>query len=204
MFILLEGPEGGGKTTQAKLLVDSLAKEGKKARYLKCPGQTEIGLELRKLALISGIQIEPLTHLLLMCADMYETSELVKKCVEEGFTIVMDRYYPSSVAYSTSQGLDKDRVVYILDRCEFKRPDLTIVLDIDPAVGLKRKEVQGEVQKFELMGNSFHEKVRNLYIEWAEEQNESKDGLNVKVINTNNLSYDDITNEINKLVKKYK
>ncbi len=137
LFIVLEGVDGGGKSTQAKLLVERLNNSGHKAIYLREPTSGEWGQKIRRIAVDGreGITLED--ELEYFINDRAEDLEKnILPALERGEVVVMDRYYFSNMAYQGALGLD---VQDIFDRNKkFKTPDIVIFLDIKPSDGLNR------------------------------------------------------------------
>ena len=177
-FITFEGGEGCGKSTQIKLLSEYLKQKGYDAIATKEPGGTEVGQEIRKL-LVCGDKdkFDDVAEMLLYFAD--RRIHLTKKiwpAMEKGGIVLSDRYADSTVAYQyygygkrVSRELLDD--LYKLAVGDFK-PDLTIVLDLDPKIGLERslkkslsmavKETRHESRALE-----FHNNLRQGYLEMA-------------------------------------
>jgi dTMP kinase len=137
VFISLEGIDGSGKTTQAKLLADAL---GERTVLVREPGGTQAGERIRQVLKDPSLELDPLAELLLFCAAR---AELVRQVVgparDEGRDVVCDRFSDSSVAYQgVARGLGAERVEEICDLATGGIwPDLTLLLRIDPerAVG---------------------------------------------------------------------
>lgn len=161
IFIALDGVDGSGSSTQAKMLVDLLREKGFDAVATKEPNP-----EGRVEPVIRGYLAEtgglPALDALLFAADRVDHScRLVAGWVESRKIVVSDRYLESSVAYQTSQGLS-ERWVLSINRFALK-PDLTIIMDIDPEVSLSRKG--GQRERFESL--PFLLKVRARFLERA-------------------------------------
>ena len=177
-FITFEGGEGTGKSTQIKLLSEFLTSCGIKNITSKDPGGTEVGLELRKI-LVTGDKdkIDPVTEALLYYAD--RRINLVQKvwpAMEQGTWVMNDRFADSTIAYQY-YGYDKKIPLEILQQLyamavgSFK-PDLTILLDIDPKIGLARSmEKAGHMAiketRHESRGLEFHNRLRQGFLELA-------------------------------------
>jgi dTMP kinase len=104
-YIVIEGPDGTGKTTQAKLLAETLQKQGYAARYVHEPGETPMGLELEKIIKNRKLARDPQTDLLLFTANRLEVyRQIIRPALDAGETIVADRNWLSSVAYQGIAG----------------------------------------------------------------------------------------------------
>lgn len=132
MFISLEGIDGSGKTTQARLLAKAL---GEDVVLLREPGGTETGERIRALIKDPALELDPLAELLLFCAARAElVAEVIGPARQRGGDVVCDRFSDSSVAYQgVARGLGTDRVEEICDLATGGVwPDLTLLLRIDP------------------------------------------------------------------------
>lgn len=165
-FISLEGPEGSGKTTQARALEKALQEQGYPVRLVREPGATALGEEIRQVLLRKGREMVYLAELLLyQAARAQNTRENIIPFLQEGGIVISDRYADSSVAY---QGYGRG-----LPRCEIERinnmvcygvqPDLTILLDLDPRLGLARGNRE-EFDRLEQENLEFHRRVREGYL----------------------------------------
>ncbi|MGH2956693.1 MAG: dTMP kinase [Solirubrobacterales bacterium] len=138
MFISLEGVDGSGKSTQAKLLAEEL---GEGTGSVREPGGTAAGERIREVLKEPGLALEPLAELLLFCAARAElVAEVIRPALDEGRDVVCDRFSDSSVAYQgIARGLGAARVEQLCGiATEGLWPDLTIVLRLDPAEAAKR------------------------------------------------------------------
>jgi dTMP kinase len=138
MFISLEGIDGSGKTTQAKLLAKAL---GDQVVLVREPGGTETGERIRGLLKDPSLELDPLAELLLFCAARAElVARVVSPAREQARDVVCDRFSDSSVAYQgVARGLGVDRVEEICDLATGGVwPDLTILLRIDPDAAAAR------------------------------------------------------------------
>jgi dTMP kinase len=155
MFIVLEGVDGCGKSTHARLLAEWLREKGRKARLTAEPTEGRIGSLIREI--LSGkVEVDPRTLALLFTADRMEHLAEIRAAQAEGADIISDRYYYSTVAYQAAQGVDRQ---WLLTLNGFViKPDLVILLDIgsEAAEGRARS---GEI--FER--KEFLEKVRTEY-----------------------------------------
>ena len=169
LFITLEGGEGCGKTTHSISLRRYIESKGKKVVLTREPGGTDLGRKIRRTLLSNRTRIEPLAELLLFAADRAEhVSSVVLPALKAGKVVICDRYIDSTTAYQTDgRGLDKDVVRYINSISSMGlRPDLTIVLDIRPALGIERATRKGR-DRFEREKLLFHKRVRLGYLNIA-------------------------------------
>ena len=166
MFISLEGIDGSGKTTQAKLLAAAL---GEGTATVREPGGTATGERIRQLLKDPSIDLDPLAELLLFCAAR---AELVRQVVvparERGTDLVCDRFSDSSVAYQgAGRGLGVERVEEICDLATGGVwPDLTILLRIDPDRAARRIG-RRKADRFEEEGIELQRRVAEGYDEVA-------------------------------------
>src|SRR3954453_8533099 len=138
MFISLEGIDGSGKTTQARLLARAL---GEDVLLVREPGGTETGERIRQLLKDPELELDPLAELLLFCAARAElVAQVVAPSRDRGRDVVCDRFSDSSVAYQgVARGLGAERVEEICDLATGGGwPDLTILLRIDPEAAAAR------------------------------------------------------------------
>jgi dTMP kinase len=138
MFISLEGIDGSGKTTQARLLARAL---GENVVLVREPGGTETGERIRVLLKDPGLDLDPLAELLLFCAARAElVAQVISPARDRGQDVVCDRFSDSSVAYQgVARGLGADRVEEICDLATGGVwPDLTILLRIQPEAAAER------------------------------------------------------------------
>ena len=169
VFITIEGPEGSGKTTVAKNVVEKLISEGYKVLYTREPGGVGIAEKIRDIILdVNNTNLDPRSEALLYAASRRQ--HLVEKVIpalENGYVVICDRFVDSSLAYqgyARNIGIDEiyDINVFAINN---RWPDITILLDIDPEVGLARimQNRQNEINRLDLEGMSFHSKVHKGY-----------------------------------------
>ena len=170
-FVVFEGGEGTGKSTQAKRLVKRLEAEGRDALLTHEPGHTRLGEEIRLLLLHEDWQLDARAELLLMLADRAQhVSEVIRPALARDAVVVSDRFAPSSMTY---QGVGRGLGVEDVDRISrfaaaALEPDLVIVLDLPDAVAATR--VAGEQDRMERAGREFHAAVRDAYRSLAAER----------------------------------
>lgn len=168
MFVVLEGGDGAGKSTQQRLLAAWLAEGGADVVVTREPGGTELGARIREL-LLHGDHVAPRAEALLFAADRaHHVETVVRPALDRGAVVVQDRYLDSSVAY---QGAGRDLAADDVRRLSLwathdLRPDLTVLLDLPPQVGHERRA--GVHDRLEREGLDFHERVRREFLDLAE------------------------------------
>lgn len=180
IFITIEGPEGAGKTTQARLLHERL-RARHPVLYTREPGGTAIGERIRALLLDEGHkEMSAQAEMLLFAASRAQfVAEVVEPALRGGRVLLSERYVDASIAY---QGFGRGLGVELVRRVNEAAthgvmPDLTILLDIDPALGLRRardaagKEGrQGHGDRLEQEALTFHARVRAGFLAIAHEE----------------------------------
>jgi dTMP kinase len=165
LFVSLEGIDGSGKSTQARLLVEALG-EGTVA--IREPGGTEAAERIRALLADPDVELEPLAELMLFLAARADLTErVIRPALEAGRHVVADRFSDSSVAYQgAARGLGVGEVISLCDTAtDGLWPDLTLLLRIDPETGLGRAD--GE-DRFEQEGLGLQREVAVAYDEIAQ------------------------------------
>ena len=171
MFITLEGPEGSGKTSAAKKIVSELERLGYQVLFTREPGGTPIAEQIRNVILDkANTKLDARAEALLYAASRRQhLVEKVLPALKEGRIVICDRYIDSSLAYQGgARGLGIDEVLNInLFATENKFPDLTLLFDLDPEIGLERINLNKnrEVNRLDLEKLDFHKKVRKTFLE---------------------------------------
>lgn len=178
MFITFEGVEGTGKTTQITRLKQRLESKGFQVLLTREPGGSRIGRELRKLLLhMESADLTGETELFLYLADRAQhVREVIRPALEQNKVVISDRFADSTVAYQGyGRGLDP-KLLHSFNQAAIGEygPDLTILLDIEPEIGLKRAMMRNmreqkvrQEGRFEAEALSFHKKVREGYLTLA-------------------------------------
>ncbi|HIH89252.1 TPA: dTMP kinase [Candidatus Bathyarchaeota archaeon] len=161
-FIVFEGVDGSGKSTQIELLSMKLRDQGVDHVLEREPSDGGIGLFIRDYAEAGDRYLQPESEALLFTADRFEHSKRIEQTLEQGTTVVCDRYYHSTLAYQGAAGVD---VAWLRDLQKFAlKPDLVLLLDVDPTKSLMR--VSGRtLTVFE--NRDYLSRVRELYLGFA-------------------------------------
>jgi dTMP kinase len=169
-FIVLDGPDGCGKSSQARMLMEWLQDRGAATAGFRDPGTTAIGEKIREILLSPAHEAmtTPAEVLLYMAARVQLWAQEIKPALDEGKCVVMDRWLSSTCAYQGyAGGFGMDKVVEIArDTLERVWPDLTIVLDIDLQTAARR--LQRELDRMERKGDNYHRRVREGFLKLAE------------------------------------
>jgi dTMP kinase len=172
MFITLEGPEGSGKTTQIAPLAEFLRGLGYEVLVTREPGGTPISEQVRAVIMeMKNQSMSPRAEILLFCAARAQlVEEVIRPALLRGVVVISDRYGDSTLAYQGyGHGLDLDALRQILIFATGGlTPDLTLLLDVDPALGLdRRRSGKGEWNRLDAFTLEFHQRVRRGYLEMA-------------------------------------
>ena len=174
-FITFEGGEGCGKSTQIKRAVDSLQTSGRSALVLREPGGTNVGEQIRHVLQYSkqsaGMMSE--AELLLFCASRAQlVREIIQPALVAGKIVIADRFFDSTTVYQgAGRQLDPTAVRFInefaIGTC---RPDLTLVIDLDPCVGLERARGRELFDRMENQSLDFYDRIRQGYLALARQE----------------------------------
>ncbi|MBC7373919.1 MAG: dTMP kinase [Frankiales bacterium] len=175
-FVSFEGGEGAGKTTQIALLETWLAERGHEVVVTREPGATPLGAQLRALLLDPAATVAPRAEAMLYAADRAQhVAQVVRPALERGAVVVTDRYVDSSLAYQgAGRELDVEDVAKISAWATAGlRPDLVVLLDVDPAVGLARVAGRASApDRIEAESLAFHARVRQGFLDLAGADND--------------------------------
>ncbi len=173
MFITLEGPEGSGKTSQLPDLAAFLREDGWNVLTTREPGGTDIGDQVRQILMrIDNTAMNPRAETLLFLAARAQLVEqVIRPALAEDRVVISDRYGDSTLAYQGyGHGNDLNVIRQMLAFATGGLiPDLTLLLDVDPAIGLRRKKSEGEWNRMDAYELEFHRRVRAGYLELARE-----------------------------------
>lgn len=172
LFIAFEGGDGAGKSTQAALLAEALESRGLRVLRTREPGGTPIGEKLRSLVLDHGHgHIDAHTEALIFAASRAaHASQVIRPALERGEVVLTDRYIDSSVAYQgAGRDLGTDAVRSLNEwATSGLQPDLTVLLDVDPADGRRRRTAGDAAEdRLESEADDFHATIRETFLELA-------------------------------------
>ena len=173
MFITLEGPEGSGKTSVMKEVIARLRQEGFVIEETREPGGTPIAEQIRQVILNKeNTKLDPRAEALLLAASRRQNLvEKIWPALKAGKIVICDRFIDSSLAYQGgARGLGIEPVLNInLFATESSYPQLTLLFDIPPELGLQRiaANANREINRLDLEQLSFHQKVRDTYLSLA-------------------------------------
>jgi dTMP kinase len=174
MFITFEGPEGGGKTSAMSRLAAWLSGQTVSVVTTREPGGTRLGEKIRSL-LLDGDEPGPLASLLLFeTARVQLVSTVIQPALQQGSMVLCDRFSDSTLAYQGyGDGLSTDDI-RVLNRVATGGlvPDLTVLLDIDPAEGLRRRDKAGNLNSMDRRDLDFHRRVREGFLALAAQEPE--------------------------------
>lgn len=171
-FITFEGPEGSGKSTQIALLKKYLARRGFSVLTTREPGGEEAAEKIRQILLSPKYSIEPMAELFLYASSRIQHVEkVIKPSLRKGLIVLSDRFYDATTAYQGYGRRISENLIKKINKLSTSglKPDLTILLDIEPHLGLKRtrdikKKSKREVDRIERESLAFHQRVRQGYL----------------------------------------
>lgn len=168
-FIVIDGPDGAGKTTQLKMLANYLRQQGVKVTETRDPGGTAIGDKIRKILLdrshtemIIGCEI-----LLYMASRTQLMGEVIAPALQRGDCVLCDRWVSSTIAYQVADGVATANEITDIYEVSLRGtwPNLTLILDVPAETGLGR--ITRPADRMEAKGPEFHERVRQLFLKQA-------------------------------------
>lgn len=176
LFITLEGPDGSGKTTQAQKLYEYLSRRGYSVVRTREPGGTKVAEQIRAILLDPGNKITPSAEIFLYEAVRAQhVQELIKPSLEKGAIVICERFSDATFAYQGYGRKIEMKLIKSLDKFATDNivPDLTILLDVPPKIGLSRvindhkNRPPGQADRMEQEDLKFHTRVRKGYLELA-------------------------------------
>jgi len=169
-LITLEGTDGVGKTTQARLLKEWLERQGYDVLLTREPGGGTVAEKIRKILLDPNVHLENLTELFLYEAARVEhLNKIVRPALKKGMVVLCDRFTDATIAYQGhARGLMKDVLLLNVIATKGLKPHLTLLLNLPPAQGMKkaleRSQKKGKGDRVENEGLSFQRKVQKGYL----------------------------------------
>src|SRR5271170_3959612 len=199
-FITFEGGEGSGKSTHIDRLVTRLRQEGYPVLIAREPGGTEVGEQIRHILQYShqSVAMVPETELLLFCASRAQlVREVIEPALHDGHVVICDRFFDSTTVYQGVGRKITPAAVAAINNFAVGTnvPDLTLVIDLDPRIGLERARGRELFDRMENQSLEFYERVRQGYHDLARRENHR-----VKVID-GSQTIDGIAKQIWSLVK---
>ncbi len=171
-FITFEGGEGCGKSTHIEHLVSRLREAGHAAALVREPGGTDVGEQIRQVLQYSkqSVAMVPETELLLFCASRAQlVREIIQPALAAGNVVIADRFFDSTTVYQgVGRKITPENVAFVnrlaIGECV---PDLTLVIDLDPRVGLERARGRELFDRMENESLEFYQRVRQGYLDLA-------------------------------------
>jgi dTMP kinase len=170
IFVVFEGGEGAGKSTQVQRLADRLTDRGYDVVVTREPGATKVGERIRGVVLDRSAALTPRAEALLYAADRaHHVASVVRPALARGAVVISDRYVDSSLAYQgAGRTLPVDEVSWLSSWATGGlKPDLVVLLDVEPGVGLRRVDARGAADRLESESVAFHERVRYAFLDLA-------------------------------------
>ena len=200
IFITLEGPDGAGKSTQARLLKAAFRRFGRSVLLTKEPGGSKASAKIRELVLGSKRELSPAAELLLFLADRAQhVSDTLLPALKAGKVVLCDRYSDSTLAYQGGGRGFKPATVAGLNHFAAGglKPDLTLLFDLAAPHGLTRAKKRGTADRMERAGAKFHARVRKAFLVLAR-----REPRRIKVIQVSGKSPEQVRDEAWAIIQK--
>lgn len=171
LFIVLEGPEGSGKSTQLSHLATRLSQLGREPVITREPGGTPAGDAIRQVLLDPSLTVAPLTEFLLYSASRAQhVAAIIRPALATGRLVISDRFFGASIAYQGyGRGLELAFITELNERVTGGlKPDLTLLFDLEPQRGLGRIAARGSKDRLEQADLAFHQRVREGFLQQAQ------------------------------------
>lgn len=166
MFVVFEGIDGAGKTTQARMLQQRLKQENIPVEQVADPGTTAIGTAIRQILLHNDAPISTMAQMLLFSAARSELATYIQARLAEGVTVICDRWLLSTLIYQGEiNGIDQDLILSIFRGTSNVVPDLCILLDLDPETAMTRIEKPRD--RYERRSLEDRQRMREAYHRYA-------------------------------------
>jgi len=172
-FVVIDGPDGAGKSTQTALLAEYLRADGVEVQLVRDPGGTAIGDRIRQILLDRAHdEMDVACELMLYMASRAQlAAEIIRPAITAGQCVLSDRYISSTVAYQGAGGVDPDTVLTAGKIAVGPTwPDLTVILDLPSDTGLARAGRPAAHDRMEAKGLEFHQRVRKIFLEQARQR----------------------------------
>ena len=174
-FITFEGGEGSGKSTHIERLVTRLRQEGNRVLVAREPGGTEVGEQIRHILQYSkqSAGMVPETELLLFCASRAQlVREIIQPALNDGRVVICDRFFDSTTVYQGVGRKINPHAVAAINNFAVgaNLPDLTLVIDLDPRIGLERARGRELFDRMENQSLEFHDRVRQGYLDLSKRE----------------------------------
>jgi len=174
-FITFEGGEGSGKSTHIERLVTRLRQEGNRVLVAREPGGTEVGEQIRHILQYSkqSAGMVPETELLLFCASRAQlVREVIQPALNDGRVVICDRFFDSTTVYQGVGRKINPHAVAAINNFAVgaNLPDLTLVIDLDPRIGLERARGRELFDRMESQSLEFHDRVRQGYLDLSKRE----------------------------------
>ncbi|MGI9212513.1 MAG: dTMP kinase [Methylococcaceae bacterium] len=172
-FITLEGSEGTGKSTNIGYVKAYLEQRGIQVVMTREPGGTALGEAIRSLILGDHLIVSEAELLLLFAARAQHVKQVIAPAMQEGFWVISDRFTEATHAYQGGGRGIETEIINQLEHWVLKglQPDLTLLLDVSPEIGMERIKSRGFRDRFEREDRAFFERVRARYLARAETSN---------------------------------
>ena len=178
VFIVVDGVDGAGKSTQVKLLAEWLRGKGEPAEITREPGGTAAGTIIRSVLVNKNMMLVPETELLLFCADRAEHQQKVRSMLTNGINVICDRFLPSTWAYQVfGRKLQPGLLEEVILHTVHTFPDLTLIMDMNIDDALKRAEERLAIEgktiaegRFESEKKEFFRNVREGFLWYASQE----------------------------------
>ncbi|HQR18852.1 MAG TPA: dTMP kinase [Gemmatimonadales bacterium] len=168
LFVVVEGPEGSGKSTLVRALAARMAAAGQEPVAVREPGGTSVAESVRQALLEADHAVAPVAELFLFLAARADlTTQVIRPALDAGRVVLADRFTLSTEVYQVvGRGLDRGLVAAGNDAATGGlRPDITLVLDLPPGVGRRRQETAGKaLDRLDRESGAFHERICRAYV----------------------------------------